>query len=310
MAAKYNLIILHVPGLQSRSDFETVQRNMAVRAADIEVRIVSYGERLHPNFWNVAAQRPSLIFSPQALPIPPGRVRGAQIMSIPLNKLEELQVMEKAGAPVPETVVIEPDTRLNEDKWGPFTVVKPIRGKKGYGVSLMRTKNVRWTDTSLLPAEDPRHGKALLAQRYINTGPHLKSCRVMTVLGRPIYSSLSTAVERQTDPYLSDAHEMDVAANNVERRVTLNYDQEIIDLARSIHSKLHHLPSMGIDIIREHDTGKLFALEYNSRGGFWHISSSFGQNQQRTHGIDYMSQFGALDTITDALIATTRSRAI
>jgi glutathione synthase/RimK-type ligase-like ATP-grasp enzyme len=211
---------------------------------------------------------------------------------------------------VPETVVIEPDTRLDESKWGPFTVIKPISGKQGEGISLMRTKDVRWTDTSLLPKDHHRHGKVLLAQRYVNTGPHLKSYRVMTVLGRPVYSRISTAVGEHPDPYLSDALEMDVAANGVERIIAMNDDPEIVDLAKSIHSRLPNIPLMGIDIIREHDTGKLFALEYNSRGSTWHISSNYGLKYQRKHGLDYKSQFNALDTITDALIETTRKRAI
>lgn len=308
--AKYNLIICHVPRLQSRSDFETVRKNMVVRAPDINVFIISVGERLHPNFWEIAARRPSLLFSPRELPIPSGRVRGARLISKALSKHEELEVLQRTGAPVPETVVIEPDTRLDEAEWGPFTVVKPAQGMQGSGIKLMRTKDVRWTDTSLLPDDHPRHGKLLLAQRYINTGPHLKSYRVMTVLGRPIYSALSTSVEEQPDPTQSDAFEIDVAANNVRRRVTLNYETDTIDLARSIHSKLPHLPSMGIDIIREHETGKLFTLEYNSKGGFWHISSNYGQHQQRIHGIDYMNQFGALDSITDALIDVTRRLAV
>ena len=33
---------------------------------------------------------------------------------------------------------------------------------------------------------------------------------------------------------------------------------------------------MGIDIIRAHDTGKLFALECNAGGGHWPITSDFG----------------------------------
>lgn len=310
MTAKYNLIILHMPGLQSRSDFETVQTNMAVRAPDIEVHILSAGTEVPANFWQEAAQRPSLIFSPQAIRIPPLRVRGARLVCNALNKLEEIEVLKRAGAPVPETVLIQPDTQLDEAHWGPFTVVKPINGKQGRGIRLMRTKDVRWTDTFALPGDDARHGKQLLAQRYVNTGPFFVSYRVMTVLGRPIYSATSTAVEKQADPRTSDALEMDVAANGVERRVTMNYEADIIDLAKAIHSKLPELPSMGIDIIREHDTGRLFALEFNSKGGFWHISSNFGLRQQRTHGLDYKSQFKALDTITDALIETTRRRAI
>lgn len=131
----------------------------------------------------------------------------------------------------------------------------------------------------------------------------------MTVHGRSIYSALSTSVREQPDPTLSHALEIDITANNVQRRVTLNCDKDIIDLSRSIHSKLPHLPSMGIDIIGEHGTGKLSAVENNSKGGFWHISSCYGQHQQRIHGIDYTGQLDALATITDALIDVTRKLA-
>lgn len=200
--------------------------------------------------------------------------------------------------------------RFDEALWGPFLVIKPVNGHKGRGISLMRTKDVRWVDTTALPPDHPRHRKKLLAQRFVDTGPFVKSTRVMMVAGRPVYSATSTAVEARGDLLTSDAVEMDIAANGVERVVTLNEDQEIIDLAKSIYSKLPHLPSMGIDIVREHGTGKLFALEYNSKGGTWHISSDFGIKQQRTHGLDYKSQFNALDTITDALIEVTRKRAV
>lgn len=54
--AKYNLIICHVRGLQSRSDFETVRKNMMARAPDINVHIIQVGARMHPNFWQVAAR--------------------------------------------------------------------------------------------------------------------------------------------------------------------------------------------------------------------------------------------------------------
>lgn len=282
---------------------------MATLAPEIAVHILSAGAAVPPGFWRSAAQLPSLIFSPQAVDIPAG-IRGARIVSVPVDKLQELQVMAQAGGTVPETIVIEPHTRLDEGHWGPLVVVKPIRGKKGHGIKLIRTRDVRWTDTNSLPKDHYHHGQALLVQRYVNTGPFIQSTRVMTVLGRPVYSATSTAVEARGDPLKSDAREMDVAANDIERKVTLNYDREIIDFAAAIHSRLPHLPSMGIDVIRDFDTRRLYAVEYNSKGGFWHISSAFGQNQQRTHGIDYMSQFGALDTITDALIEATRKRAI
>lgn len=310
MAARFNLIIFHTPRRESRSDFETIRRNMAVRAPDIEVHILSHGEPAPAHFWQLAAKRPTLIFCPHAVPMPPASVRGARMIPVGLNKFNELRVLKNAGASIPDTVMIEPGTRFDEAWWGPLLVIKPVNGHKGRGISLMRTKDVRWIDTSALPPDHPRHGKKLLAQRFVNTGPFIKSTRVMMVAGRPVYSATSTAVEPQGDPLKSDALEMDIAANGVERIVTLNYDREIIDLAKSIHSKLPDLPSMGIDIVREQDTGKLFALEYNSKGGTWHISSDFGIEQQRKYGLDYKSQFNALGTITDALIEATRKRAV
>lgn len=201
---------------------------------------------------------------------------------------------------MPDAVVIEPDTHLDEAQWGPLTVIKTIQGKRGQGVSLMRTKDVRWSDTSALPDDHPRHGQRLLAQRFVNTGPFFRSTRVMMVAGRPVYSATSQAVQEQGDLLTSDALEADIAANGVERNVTLNYDEEIIDFARAIHANLPHLPSMGIDIIRELGTGKLY----------WHISSDFGMEQQRKYGLDYKGQFNALGTITDALIEITRKRAV
>ena len=312
MTARYNLIIYHVPEKQSVSDFHTIRNKMAVRAPEIEVHIVSTSVATTTAFWRKAAERPTLIFSAIAIRLGRGDVpiRGARLISNPLSKFEEAQLMSRAGAPVPETILIEPETRIDEAQWGPFTVIKPNSGKQGRGVRLIRTKDVRWTDTSALPKDDPRHGQELLAQRYVDTGPFVASFRVMMVLGRPVYSVVSTAIERRPDPMTSNAVEMDVAANGVERSVTLNNDAEIIDMAKAIHAKLPQLPVMGIDIIREQNTGRLFALEYNSGGRFWHISSDYGRAQQRKYGLDYNSQFDALNTITDALIEATRKRAV
>jgi len=66
---------------------------------------------------------------------------------------------------------------------------------------------------------------------------------------------------------------------------------------------------MGIDIIRDKDTGRLFALEFNSGGRVWHLSSHHGLEHQHEFGLDYYGQFNALDTITDALIEATRNLA-
>ena len=310
---KYNLILCHVPRGQDISDFMTIRHMMAGRAPEIRVQIVSSGPVPAPDkFWQMAAARPTVIFSPVAIPELGPRVRGTRLISQSVTKLEEIGLIAGTGAPVPETRLITKGLKLDAAQWGPFTVIKPNRGLRGQGVGLIRTRDVGWSDTTLLPKKDPRHGQELLAQSFIDTGPNMTCYRVFMVLGRPIYCARSVTVEAQAplDASGSEALDAAVAVNNMGRKLDLANDREIIDLATSIHAKLPHLPVMGLDIIREHSSGRLFVLEYNSTGRIWHLSSEQGVGQQQNYGVDFYGQFDALSTITNALIDVTRRRAV
>lgn len=309
--AGYNLIIIHVPGRQQISDFHTIRDRMRDRAPDIEVHVVSVATPVPPGFWRRMAERPSVIFSPMPIPLHP-RLRGARLLTVDTRKSDEIRMLTEAGFPVPETRLIVPDLTLDAARWGPFTVVKPDVGFRGRGVVLKRTRHVRFIDTTLLPKDDPRRGRRLLAQRYVHTGPQARCYRVMTVLGRPIYALCSTATEDLPllDPEGSDDIDVQVAANGGQRRLTLTDDAEVLALARAVAAKLTYVPVFGIDIVRAAGTNELYILELNSSGRTWHISSDHGLHQQHEEGIDFCAQFDALGTITEALIETTRRRAV
>lgn len=309
--AKFNLIIFHTPRRQQLSDFTAIRERLGVTAADIEVHIVSPEIPMPPDFWRKAAERPTVLFSPMPRSIDP-RIRGVRLVAQRFSKFEEARMLAQAGLPVPYTRKILPDTVLDERQWGPFTVVKPNMGYRGRGLRLMRTRDVRWIDTKLLPADDPRHDKNLIAQQFIDTGPYAACCRVMTVLGRPIYAMRSTAVEPVPPlALLPDAPvAIEIAANGVERRMELIDDPDVIALAKKVHGKLTHTPVMGIDIIRDQASGQLVVLEMNSGGWTWHLSSDHGRRHQADHGMDYYGQFGALDVIADALARFTRRKAV
>jgi hypothetical protein len=308
---KFNLIIFHVPKRQRLSDFTTIRALLSLRASDIEVHIVSQDKLLPPDFWRKAAARPTVLFSPMPVPLDP-QVRGFRLLAKRFSKFEEAQMLAEAGFPVPLTRKILPDTVLDEGVWGAFTVIKPNMGYRGRGVRLVRTRDVRWIDTKKLAADDPRHGQNLIAQQFIDTGPHAACHRVMTVLGQPVYAMKSTAVEPV--PPLSGLPEgpieIEIAANGVERRMALIDDAEIIALARQVHSRLTHTPVMGIDIIRDHASGRPVVLEMNSGGFTWHLSSDHGRKHQEDHGMDYYGQFNALEVIADALADVTRRCAV
>lgn len=309
--AKFNLIIIHFPGRQHLSDFTTIREILGRHAPDIEVHILSKGIPIPLAFWRKAAERPTVLFSPMPIPIP-SRVRGLRLIAKKVTKFSEARMLEEAGFPVPFTQMIMPGTVLDERQWGPFAVVKPNMSYRGQGVRLQRTRDVRWIDTNLLPADDPRHDQNLIAQQFIDTGPHALCYRVMTVMAEPVYSVTSTAIDAV--PPLSTLPnvpiEIEIAANGVPRRVELSSDREVIDMAKSIHRKLTHTPVMGVDIIREHRTGRLVVLELNSGGWTWHLSSDHGRHQQHDHGLDYYGQFNALEVIAKALAKATHRHAV
>lgn len=310
MAETYNLVLVHHPDRQSASDFLTIRNMMVGPAPDIDVHVLSLATPPPANFWPTMAKRPTLIFSFASTRIDP-MARGRRIVSLAINKMEEINLMKAAGFAVPEARLISPGLTLDEAEWGPFTVVKPNRGIRGRGVRLVRTRDLGWVDTAKLPTDHPHFEHELVAQRYVETGPYVACYRVMTLLGRPIYCVTSTATERlpEFDSAGSEALNVPVAANGMKRKMALCHDEDVIELATSLHAALPHLPVMGVDIIREYATGRLYLLEFNSHGFVWHLSSKLGYSQQRDNGINFYSQFHALETMAEALAEATRALA-
>jgi hypothetical protein len=198
--------------------------------------------------------------------------------------------------------MIEPTTRLNPAIWGRFTVIKPNLGARGANIRLRRTKDVRWW-----PPQAP-HYIPFLAQRFIDTGPFFESYRVMTVLSKPTYSRLSRSITpRPTDLDLTDKPINLPIASNVGAggTVELRIELDVVALAVKAASAFPEVPALGVDLLRQKATGKLFVIEVNASGLVWHLSSSTGKKSQSDFGVDYYSQFGALDVIADALIDVT-----
>jgi hypothetical protein len=307
----FNLILFQGKnGIPHSSDYLTIRHMMYGPAPDIDVHVIATNTVLPPDFWSRIAERPTLLFSPDRTDIP-SSARGTRIMINPMSKMDEARSFFSAGLPHPMTKLVDLDIKLDEADWGPFTVLKPIALSRGRGVRLVRTRDVRWKHSETWPRDDVRYGRNLLAQQFINPGPYSRSHRVFTVLGRTIYSLVSQSTEKLElpDPSGTDAVDLDVAVQGGGRVLELSYDEDVISLAETIHRKFPQIPALGIDIIREQETRRLFVLEMNSGGGIWHISSDYGLKHQRDHKLDLYGQFNALGTITKALIETTRKLA-
>jgi hypothetical protein len=304
-----NLVIVHTPGLQALSDFTTIKSLIAERAPEIEVFILTNRMR-HSVTRKWAAGRRTLVFSP----VPIERfspLRGKVYACRRLGKLEEIRRLADAGLPVPDTALVEPDTRLDPRRWGPLSVVKPIAGLQGHGVRLRRTIDVRWTDPRSGPVDDPGFGQARLAQRFIDTGPFSRSHRVLVVFGRCVYSIVSRQLNprRAIDPDAADSLDLPIASNAGERCIELNFEPDVIDLACRAARAFPDIPVLGVDVVREAATSDLYILEVNAAGYTWQLSSDYGQALQKSHNLDLAAQFGALDIIANTLIDVTRGEA-
>ena len=302
-----NLVIVHTPRKQALEDFLAVKAVMAERAPDIEVIIVENGQR-HSVTRRRASERPTLIFSPVALrTFRP--MRGKVYADRRHTKSAEQARLAAGGVPVPRSALLTPDLVLDET-WGDFVVIKPDSfSLQGRGVRLVRRSDVRWTDPESLPAADPQHGRPLRVESFIDTGAHAESHRVMTVFGRPVYCLTSHALEAR--PQLDPGAPVDlpIASNAGERTLALNFDRDIIALGCRAAAVFPEIPVLGVDVIREAATGKLFVLEVNTGVHTWHISSTYFAPYREKFGLDLHAQFGAIDVIADALIEVTRREA-
>lgn len=329
MSGKYNLVIIHTPGLQDVADFEAVRSRLAKTDRDIDVAIVSVN--LDPQqlrvvesgtsgaatitltadprgkVWSALTDRPTLLFSPVPVHLP-SEIRGHRLIARHKSKLEEIAMLSSEGFPVPHSAPLTRDLDLDEGTWGSMVIVKPTTGRGGHAVRLMRTADVQALIRST-PSE-LGHGP-LMVQRWIDTGPHVNFFRAMTVLDRVVLvynvEALDPATLSGSD---AGAVLLDIDRQLRRRRQVNSGDRDVYDLAARIARQVDFSPTFGIDIVREHATGRMFVLELNSGFPTWHLSSRGAKRKERTMGTftlaERYGQYNALDAISDALALATR----
>ncbi len=305
-----NLLILHTPGFQDRSDWETVKEKIEARAPDIDVRI---DDNLHPSpetsRWQTS--RPSVVFSPFILVHyrPPG---GPVFAGRHMGKGRECAHMAESGLPVPATVRLVPDLLLEPRTWGDYVIVKPALGTLGDGVQIVRAAEVARRYAALTDQGKRR----MFIQRFIDhvdAEGHPYSYRVLTIFGEPLIQAEYRWVEprRPLAEIAADpAGKIASNAPGISRNRRLVKIPDVLALARRVAAAFPEIPCLGQDIIRQTGTGELFILETNPGGYTWHLSS---EHSRTTVDPDYekarYSQFDALDVVADMLIHKTRTEA-
>jgi hypothetical protein len=313
--ATRNLVLVHQKGRQDLADFIRIRELIHERAPDIEAFIADAD---HPCSVTrrKASRRPSLAFA--ASPPKVFRPRGGRVyFPRRFSKIEKMQRLHAAGIATPETVHFTDATTLDPESWGPLTLIKPDYGWGGNDITVVRTHEVSAVRQSFWPAGDRRHRMRMLAQKFIDTGTYPSKYRMLVLFGRVLYCEQQAAPvpAPKVDPFDSGPIEdMTTSAplsdeTGLVRKIAASFDVDVLALAPQIAAAFPEAAVLGIDLVREAATGRLYVLETNPNGYTWHLSSNLGKSVQQRVGIDRYAQFDALSVAADVLIERTRAEA-
>lgn len=269
-----------------------------------------------------SAVRPTFVYSP--VPLARFRpVRGRLVSGQNLSKAQEYSALEKAGLPVPKWQVLEDGKEPDLSDYGPYVVTKPNFGSRGALVRIRRAERAHQRPKK--PKTDSGRGKygplvsdatEMLAQQFIYTGQWPVNHRVTTFFGQVLHAFRQEADRNRTPLPGADAFGsmpgekgVSIVASSKGCTMELTYDEEIIRMGQAAAAAFPDIPLLGVDVVREVPSGKLYILEVNAIGYVWHFSSEAGLRFQEEFGFNLENQFDGLRKAAHILAAKTQELA-
>lgn len=317
---KRNLILIH-RGPEYERDFDDIARK--VNALDRDITVYHVPGSLRSELPVSAWQYPTLtvaLMSKFRLPIR----RGPILKNHAIEKLDQQTLFRQHGIPTPPALPFRFGMKLDPILFGEFVILKPMDLKitsTGDSVQLFRRTRIEQLTIRDFPGDHLIHKdrKGYLVQKFVNTGDRISAYRVTTFFGAPILSvHMKSNVPR---PALDSAdavlEKAPVASNAIkDKQRFLHADPDMVDLAGRVHATLPDVPLLGVDLLREASTGRLYVLECNAGGNTWHFSSDSGVKLRGWFGGHprvplekaalkgrkmYIEQYGAFDRVAEVL---------
>lgn len=305
-AFERHLVLVRQPGWQSIEDWLTIARRVRVVDPSIAVFLVDSGV-LAEDLIEQASQKPTLVVSPGPLGVTQPK-RGRVLRGRPIAKLQQLHMLAAAKVPVPRTALLRPDTVLDPAQWGQLVVEKPAdltTSSHGKGFRLLPPGAVRFRPQEDFPEGHPGRLAPMLIQRFIDTGTPISSWRVLMFLGRPLYCQrMDGPVPKPGDP---PQLAMQALSGGTRR---FAYDADVVAAATSAAGAFSDIPLLGVDVLREAASGRVYVLEVNPGGNTWHFSSDHLRAERAENSPEFEAQrreqLDAFGTAAHALADATR----
>jgi len=291
-----NLILVPESSICDMADFHVIAEKIRKSAPDIRVQVI----RRRHLWW----RQLQFLFSPsfyvafyEARNFKP--IRGICLHGKAMGKSEQYLRMQKVEIDVIPWQKIAPGERYSSSIWGNPVIVKPDRGREGRDVHLSKPENIALEKTV-------SDGQSWLIQKFIESGENPTYFRALSLFGEILYlrktTNTASQIGRGSDDILPNP-----VANAAHGRAELVYDTVVIAFARKVAEiAFPEIPLLGLDIIRDRETGRLFCLEVNPYGSTWHFSTPTGLALQHRENFSYLSQFDAFTIASQILIKKAR----
>ena len=280
-----HLILVNHPMGQDVRDFEEIAARIADIAPETGVFIVATSDSeddLPDEIWRRPALTVSMMQTRRFWP-----KRGPFYQGLPVPKFIQMERFAGAGLNVPVTARYAFGRSLEPSRWGPHVVLKtavPGASSKGDCIFVLPARRVAALAPVLFP---PGHkgSAALLVQQFIDTGDTPESLRVLTLFGEPLLAMIYRAHEKR--PPLDAPEEVLLGgpfASNADPHFScllVELEEEVLAIARRAARALPRIPLLGLDIVREARTGRLYVLEANPGGNTWHFSSKLAEEGRK-----------------------------
>ena len=201
--------------------------------------------------------------------------RGPLLQGQHVAKSVEYRALDALGIPVPRWSRLLPGKPAVLEGFGAYVVTKPDFGARGADVRLERREQARWRPPRTELAEhfggpfNPR-----VAQEFVYTGAWPRSYRVATLFGTALFAfKVEADHARQPLAERTGFNGQSIVASGQGCTFELWNDPDILALAERAHAALPNVPLLGVDVLRDADSGQLFVVELNSLGYTWHFSS-------------------------------------
>ena len=301
-----SLIVIHRK--ESASDFEEIGRR--IRELDPTIAVAMISEFLDPGALpNSFFQRPLLAVYLVNPPPKDFNHSAGKLAVEEMTKLQEYECFKKYNLPCLPIERFEWGMELDTAIYGEWVVLKPEHIQStGKDVNMLPTKFLPKLKQSDFPADHLIHQDSYLVQRFVKTGLKPTHYRVCTFLEEILFSTRLTSIHPYPhyDSNLQVLINNTVASNKPDSRVReFIKDSAVNALALKVSASFPKHPLLGIDILRDELTEKLYVIEANVGGNVWSFSSIMA-----AHIPDYsplskkyrILQYGAWDRAAEALV--------